>query len=130
MTGFSIPDSQHHLQSKGSLIALVLLALVVGVVAGLVGAVFRITLERADRLRDGLIVWAHGEALAGFLFIIGLSAVATLIAAWLARRFWPHARKIRRRRSSHRLRPRAWSRGTKCPDGSKHCPFCWTDVSA
>ena len=91
MTGFSIPDSQHHLQSKGSLIALVLLALVVGVVAGLVGAVFRITLERADRLRDGLIVWAHGEALAGFLFIIGLSAVATLIAAWLARRFSPHA---------------------------------------
>ena len=91
MTGFSIPDSRHHLQSKGSLIVLVLLALVVGVVAGLVGAVFRITLEQADRLRDGIVVWAHGESLAGFLFVIGLSAVATLIAAWLARRFSPHA---------------------------------------
>ena len=55
MTGFSIPDSRYHLQSKGSLVVLVLLALVVGVVAGLVGAVFRITLERADRLRDSLI---------------------------------------------------------------------------
>ena len=91
MTGFSIPDSRYHLQSKGSLVVLVLLALVVGVVAGLVGAVFRITLERADRLRDSLITWAHGESFAGFLFIIGLSAVATLVAAWLARRFSPHA---------------------------------------
>ena len=49
MTRYSIPDSQYHLQSKGSLVVLVLLALVVGVVAGLVGAVFRITLERARR---------------------------------------------------------------------------------
>ena len=72
-----MPQSQHHLQSKGSLVVLVLLALVVGVLAGFVGAVFRITLERADRLRDGLITWAHGESFAGFLFIIGLSAVAT-----------------------------------------------------
>src|SRR5215472_13844177 len=91
MTGFSIPNSRYHLQNKGSLVVLVLLALVVGVVAGFVGAVFRITLERADRLRDDLITWAHGESLAGFLFIIGLSAVATLVAAWLARRFSPHA---------------------------------------
>jgi CIC family chloride channel protein len=91
MTRFSIPNSQYHLQSKGSLLVLVLLALVVGVVAGLVGAVFRITLERADRLRDGLITWAHGESFAGFLFIIGSSAAAALIAALLVRRFSPHA---------------------------------------
>ena len=91
MTEFSIPNSRYHLQNKGSLVVLVLLALVVGVVAGFVGAVFRITLERADRLRDDLITWAHGESFAGFLFIIGLSAIATLVAAWLARRFSPHA---------------------------------------
>ena len=78
-------------QNKCSLVVLVLLALVVGVVAGFVGAVFRITLERADRLRDGLVTWAHGEWFAGFLFIIGLSAAAALIAAWLTRRFSPHA---------------------------------------
>ena len=88
MTRFSTADSQYQLQSKGSLIVLVLLALVVGVVAGLVGAVFRITLDRADRLRDGLITWAHGESFAGFLFIIGLSAakideLATQRPMWL-----------------------------------------------
>jgi CIC family chloride channel protein len=91
MTRFSTADSQYQLQSKGSLVVLVLLALVVGVVAGLVGAVFRITLERADRLRDGLITWAHGESFAGFLFIIGLSAAAVLVAALLVRRFSTHA---------------------------------------
>jgi CIC family chloride channel protein len=91
MTRFSTADSQYQLQSKGSLVVLVLLALVVGVVSGLVGAAFRITLERADRLRDGLITWAHGESFAGFLFIIGSSAAAALIAALLVRRFSPHA---------------------------------------
>ena len=91
MTRFSMPESQYHLQSKDSLVVLVLLALVVGVLAGFVGAVFRITLQRADQLRDSLIAWAHGGSFAGFFFIVGLSAAAALIAAWLARRFSPHA---------------------------------------
>ena len=91
MTRFSMPESQYHLQSKDSLVVLVLLALVVGVLAGFVGAVFRITLQRADQLRDNLIAWAHGGSFAGFLFIVGLSAASPLIAAWLARRFSPHA---------------------------------------
>lgn len=86
-----MPESQYHLQSKDSLVVLVLLALVVGVLSGFVGAVFRITLQRADQLRDSLIAWAHGGSFAGFFFIVGLSAVAALIAAWLARRFSPHA---------------------------------------
>jgi len=90
MTRFSMPEPQYHLQSKDSLVVLVLLALVVGVLAGFVGAVFRITLQRADQLRDSLIAWAHGGSF-GFLFIVGLSATATLIAAWLARQFSPHA---------------------------------------
>ena len=46
---------------SGNLLALALLALVVGAAAGLVGAVFRLALEQADRLRDTLIGWAHGE---------------------------------------------------------------------
>ena len=91
MARFSMPESQYHLQSKDSLVVLVLLALVVGVLAGFVGAVFRITLQRADQLRDSLIAWAHGRSFAGFLFIVGLSAAAALIAAWLVRRFSPHA---------------------------------------
>jgi CIC family chloride channel protein len=42
-------------------------------------------------LRDALIAWAQGEKLAGFLFVVGTCAAATLVAAWLVRRFSPHA---------------------------------------
>src|SRR5262249_39299976 len=45
----------------------------------------------ADRLRDSLIAWAHGEKLLGFLFVVATCAAAALIAAWLVRRFCPHA---------------------------------------
>jgi len=72
-------------------VVLVLRALVVGAAAGLVGAILRLTLEQADRLRDALIAWAQGEKLAGFLFVVGTCAAATLVAAWLVRRFSPHA---------------------------------------
>src|SRR5215831_5269072 len=43
------------------------------------------------RLRDALIGWAQGEKLAGFLFVVATCASAALIAAWLVRRFSPHA---------------------------------------
>jgi len=87
-------DPKHAAQpaeSHGSLLVLVLLALVVGAAAGLVGAIFRLTLEQADRLRDALIAWAQGEKLAGFLLVVATCAVAALTAAWLVRRFSPHA---------------------------------------
>jgi CIC family chloride channel protein len=38
-----------------------------------------------------LIAWAHGEKLLGFLIVVATCAAAALIAAWLARRFSPHA---------------------------------------
>jgi CIC family chloride channel protein len=66
-------------------------ALLVGAAAGLVGAVFRLCLERADRLRDGLIAWAHGHSVLGFLLVTFTCAAATGVAAWLVRRFSPHA---------------------------------------
>jgi chloride channel protein, CIC family len=78
-------------EGHGNLLVLVLLALVVGAAAGLVGAILRLTLEQADRLRDALIAWAQAEKLAGFLFVVGTCAAATLVAAWLVRRFSPHA---------------------------------------
>jgi len=78
-------------EGDGSLLVLALLALVVGAAAGLVGAIFRLTLEQADRLRDALIAWAQGEKIAGFLFVVATCAAAALIAAWLVRRFSPHA---------------------------------------
>ena len=71
--------------------ALALLALVAGALAGLVGAIFRLSLEQADRLRNSLIGRAHGWEVLGFLFILAVCAAATALAAWLVRRFSPHA---------------------------------------
>jgi chloride channel protein, CIC family len=76
---------------SGNLFALALLALIVGAAAGFVGGVFRVALEKADRLRDTLIAWAHGEHLEGFLIVVGVCAAATLAAASLVRRFSPYA---------------------------------------
>ena len=76
---------------SGNLLALSLLALIVGAAAGFVGAVFRLALEKADRLRDTLIAWAHSEQLAGFLIIVGASAATLLAAASLVRRYSPYA---------------------------------------
>jgi CIC family chloride channel protein len=78
-------------EGPGNLLVLALLALVVGAAAGLVGAVFRLALEMADRLRDTLIAWAHREQLQGFLIVVGACAAATLVAASLVRRFSPYA---------------------------------------
>ena len=58
---------------------------------GLVGALFRLCLEWADRQRRALIAWAHGGNLAGFLLLTAVCAAATALAAWLVRRFSPHA---------------------------------------
>jgi CIC family chloride channel protein len=78
-------------QREGSLLALAVLALVVGAASGLIGALFRLSLEWADGLRDRLISWAHGGGFAGLLFVIGLAAAAVAIAAWLVRRVSPTA---------------------------------------
>jgi CIC family chloride channel protein len=67
------------------------LALIVGAVSGLVGALFLLLLERADRFRDAVIVWAHSKAFAGFLVVSIACAAGAGIAAWLVRRYSPHA---------------------------------------
>jgi CIC family chloride channel protein len=78
-------------EGRARLVALALLALLVGAGSGLIGAVFRLSLEHADRLRELLIVWAHGQGLVGFLLMTIGCAVAVAAAAWLVRRFSPHA---------------------------------------
>lgn len=75
----------------GALLTLALLSLLAGVVSGLLGAVFRLSLDQADRLRDALITWAHGETLGGFLLVTAICAAATAGAAWLVRCFSPQA---------------------------------------
>ncbi len=73
------------------MLALALLTLLVGAVSGLVGTIFRLALEQADRWRDVLIARAHGQQLAGFVLVVVICAAATALAPWLVRRFSPHA---------------------------------------
>ena len=78
-------------QDCGSLLALSLLAPIVGAASGLVGAVFRLALSAADRFRGSAIAWAHGDKFAGLLVIVGGCAGAVALAAWLVRWLSPDA---------------------------------------
>ncbi len=78
-------------ENEGGVVALALLAPIVGACAGFVGAIFRLSLEHMDRLRDQLIAWAHGDHLIGLSLVVALSAAAVAIAAWLVCRFSPAA---------------------------------------
>ena len=85
----SVREPPH--EGYGSLLILALLAPIVGAAAGLIGAVFRLALAEADRLRDAAIVWAHGWKFGGLLIIAAGCAAAVAFAAWLVRRFSPYA---------------------------------------
>jgi chloride channel protein, CIC family len=78
-------------EEQGSLLALALLALIAGAAAGLVGAAFRLALQQADHLRDAAVAWAQGERMIGLLLVAVTCAAASGVAAWLVRRFSPHA---------------------------------------
>jgi len=75
----------------GSLLVVALLAPVVGAASGVVGAIFRLSLDRADDLRNGLVAWAHGWKFLGFLALTIACALATGMSAWLVRRYAPQA---------------------------------------
>jgi CIC family chloride channel protein len=77
--------------ATAGLLALALLALVAGALAGFVGAVFRLTLAEADGLRNALIAWAHGRAALGFACVLTSCAAASAVAAGLVRRYSPQA---------------------------------------
>jgi chloride channel protein, CIC family len=87
------PDlDREPVRSRASLLVLALLAFVVGGASGLLGAVFRLVLERSDRLREVVIDWAHDKQIVGFALVIGIAAIAARVAAWLVRRFAPLAK--------------------------------------
>lgn len=90
-TNSKLERAGQEMTGGGRLLSLALLSVVGGAAAGALAAVFRLALARADRLRDSMIVWAHGQRIGGILAVIGISAVATAFAAWLVRRFSPHA---------------------------------------
>ena len=68
-----------------------LLALVAGAGAGLIGAIFRLSLEEADRFRNTLIFRIHDHERIGFLLVTAGAAATVAFAAWLVRRFAPYA---------------------------------------
>jgi CIC family chloride channel protein len=74
-----------------SLLALALLAPVVGATAGFLGVSFRLALEHADLLRNVLIGRAHNHKFIGPLLVPIFCAGATATAAWLVRQFSPNA---------------------------------------
>src|SRR5215467_9356399 len=77
---------------RGGLLGLAPLSMAAGVVTGLVGAAFRLSLDRADQVRDLLVAWAQqwGTA-AGLVLVAAACATGTAIAAWMVRRFSPYA---------------------------------------
>src|SRR5262249_35025144 len=78
-------------ECEGSLLVLSLLALVAGAISGAVGAIFRVLLSQADRLRNLFIAWAHGQRIVGLLLVLAASASAATLAAWLVRHYCPQA---------------------------------------
>jgi CIC family chloride channel protein len=56
--------------------------------SGFVGALFLLSLERADGFRDAVIVWAHSKA---FAVVSIVCTARTGLAAWLVRRDSPQA---------------------------------------
>ncbi|MGA9895703.1 MAG: ClC family H(+)/Cl(-) exchange transporter, partial [Xanthobacteraceae bacterium] len=79
-------DSEKSSDDRRGLLRLALIALAVGAMTGVAGAIFRIALLHADRLRDATIAWAHGYSLGGFLVVVLACAAAPAIAAWMVRR--------------------------------------------
>lgn len=73
------------------LLALGLLALAAGALAGLVGAAFRLALAQADQLRNALVAAAHGFGWQGAALVVLGCAAAAALAAGLVRRFSPQA---------------------------------------
>ena len=82
---------------EGNLLVLGVLALVVGVASGLIGALFRLTLIWCDGLRDQWIAWARTGSFAGLLIVIGGTATAVALAAWIVggSSRWPPAAAFR-----------------------------------
>lgn len=88
-------------------------AALVGLGAGIVAALFRLTLAGADNLRNALINWAHGFPQVGWIFPVLFSVGGAVLSVTLVRRFAPetsgsgvpHLEGV-----MHRLRTLSWSR--------------------
>ena len=88
-------------------------AALVGLIAGLVAALFRAALAAGDSLRNGLITWSHQFPWWGWIFPVAFSVAGAVIALLLVINFAPetsgsgipHIKGV-----MHRLRTMQWSR--------------------
>ena len=78
-------------ESLSGLFNLAVLSVLAGGAAGLVGAMFRLSLDHADRWRAMIIERMHADSFVGLVFVIAICASATGVAAWLVRRYSPQA---------------------------------------
>jgi hypothetical protein len=70
---------------RSDLILLGGIAPLAGLGTGLVGALFRLALEEANRFRDVLMARMDVWGVVGFILFVGLAAGAAAVAAWLVR---------------------------------------------
>lgn len=84
-------DGAWRADRRGSLLVLGLVAPLGGLGAGLIGALFRLVLDEADRARGALIGWAQGSGVGGFVLVVAAVAAGAGVAAWMVRRFAPPA---------------------------------------
>ena len=100
-------------EPPGNLLALALLAPVVGAAAGFLGAAFRLALEYINLWRNILIVRAHNHALAGFLLVTAVcrcyrnsSMACSPIFAKCFRQWHPRCRdRVERRTGADNVSP-------------------------
>ncbi len=77
--------------NRRSVIVLALSSCVTGAITGLLVAVFRLTLQHADRWRESFIAHAHGWPVLGLPLTMAFVASASAIAASMVRRISPYA---------------------------------------
>ena len=70
---------------------LALVAIVSGLITGVVGAAFRMTLDLANAQRDAFITWARQWPDVGWLLTVLAAAALVATAAWMVQRFAPLA---------------------------------------
>lgn len=78
-------------ENERGLVGLAALTLLTGAATGAVATAFRFLLEHANTLRIALTDAAHGLGLLGFVLVVANTACLALLAAYLVRRFSPHA---------------------------------------
>lgn len=77
--------------ADGDLLILAALTLLTGAATGLVASAFRLALEGASGFRERVTDALHAYQLWGFLAVVLLTAASAAAAAFLVRRFSPHA---------------------------------------